>query len=73
MKPQVSIVILNYNTPELTTACVQSLIAHTAEISYEIIVVENGSKPASREYFEQYLTDLPYVHAVYSENNLGFG
>lgn len=73
MHPEVSIIILNYNTPELTTACVQSIIAHTHDISYEIVLIDNGSKPESKVYFETHLADIPGLHIYYTHTNHGFG
>ncbi len=72
MNPQVSIIILNYNTPELTTACIQSIIAHTSDISYEIILVDNGSKREDQAYFEKYLYDTPNTMVYYEPENIGF-
>lgn len=73
MHPQVSIIILNYNTPELTTACVQSIVAHTHDISYEIILIDNGSREDSRKYFETYLSDTPHLIVYHQSHNHGFG
>jgi len=39
----VSVIIVNYNTPELTRACVSSVLAHTVGCQYEILVVDNAS------------------------------
>ena len=38
----VSVIIVNYNTYELTSACIESIIKNTTNISYEIIVVDNA-------------------------------
>lgn len=73
MHPEVSVIILNYNTPELTTACVQSIIAHTHDIPYEIVLIDNGSKPESRAYFDLHLADVPGLHIHYTARNHGFG
>lgn len=73
MSTQVSIIILNYNTPELTTACVQSVIAHTSGVDYEIVLIDNGSKPESKAYFDQYLNDTPNLKIYYESVNHGFG
>lgn len=43
--PEVSIIILNYNKPDLTKTCLQNLWLHTTGHRYEIIVVDNGSAP----------------------------
>ena len=42
-----SIVILSYNTCEITKGCIESIRKFTAAGSYEIIVVDNASKDAS--------------------------
>ncbi|HEX7359839.1 MAG TPA: glycosyltransferase [Bryobacteraceae bacterium] len=43
--PDVSIIILNYNKPDLTQICLEHLWSHTSGFRYEIIVVDNGSLP----------------------------
>ncbi len=43
--PEISVIILNYNKPELTRTCLRHLWAHTAGHRHEIIVVDNGSSP----------------------------
>ena len=73
MDIDISIIIVNYNTPELTTQCVQSIITYTKWVSYEIIVVDNGSKPESKDYFDENLLFIPQLNIVYTEKNLGFG
>lgn len=65
----VSIIIVNYNTVQLTNDCVNSIVKHTNGINYEIIVVDNGSTDGSKELFES-RTDIKYL---YSDVNLGFG
>lgn len=61
-----SIVIVNYNTKDLTTKCVNAIREHTSGIHYEIIVVEN----ASDEKFD--LADTSKVQIVRSKVNTGF-
>lgn len=41
--PEVAVVVINYNTPELTEACLDSLPAGLAGLDAEVVVVENGS------------------------------
>lgn len=66
---KVSIIIVNYNTKEITENCINSIISQTKEIKYEIILVDNGSTDGSKEYFEK-RNDIKYI---YSNENLGFG
>jgi glycosyltransferase involved in cell wall biosynthesis/GT2 family glycosyltransferase len=51
--PDVSIIILNRNAAELTMECVRHIWANTEEVQYEIIIVDNGSDPASLRQLQQ--------------------
>ena len=46
---QVSIIIVSYNTKELTKQTIQSVFDKTEGVDYEIIVVDNDSKDGSVE------------------------
>lgn len=65
----VSIIIVNYNTLQMTRECIASIQRFTHGIKYEIIVVDNASSDGSKEYFEN-RKDITYI---YSHTNLGFG
>ncbi len=43
-RPEVSLIVLNYNKPALTLACLDSLWEHTEGHRYEIVLVDNGSE-----------------------------
>ncbi len=43
--PEVSILIINYNNAALTRLCLQALWAFTTGRSYEVIVLDNASRP----------------------------
>lgn len=64
-----SIIIVNYKTPQLVTDCLQSLYAFTKNISFEVIVVDNASGDGSRE---KILPAFPQVKWVQMKNNEGF-
>lgn len=66
---EVSIVIVNYNTLQMTEECIQSVVDKTQDLNYEIIVVDNCSIDGSKEYFEK-VSNIKYI---YSTKNLGFG
>lgn len=66
----VSIVIVNYNTKDLLKNCLNSIISHTKDCSYEIIVVDNDSHDLSLTMLED---DFPTVIVIKSKDNLGFG
>ncbi|MEE8826062.1 MAG: glycosyltransferase family 2 protein [Eubacteriales bacterium] len=67
----VSILIINYRTPELVADCVRSVIEKTEDVSYEIIVVDNGSGDGSLQKMKSTLPES--VRLIDAGHNLGFG
>lgn len=67
--PQVSIIIINYNTFSLTCGCIRSVIQFTKGVSYEIILVDNGSTESSPELFRN---EFPEIKLIASAENTGF-
>ena len=65
----VSIIIVNYNTKELTKACIDSIIEKTKANTYEIIIVDNNSTDGSKELFSK----DQRIKFIESPENLGFG
>lgn len=65
----VSIIIVNYNTTSLLQQCVDSIVKHTHGVSYEIIVVDNGSTEDSLIPLRQ----DQRIHLLEQHENLGFG
>jgi len=66
---QVSIIIVTYNTLQMTKECIDSVVDKTKDVEYEIILVDNASSDGSKEFFEKDIR----IKYVYSEENLGFG
>lgn len=67
--PALSIVIVNYNTFKLTTLCIQSIQEETSNLSYEIILVDNGSVERDPEGF---LSKFPAIRLIKLKENVGF-
>lgn len=65
----VSIIIINYNTPQLVIECINSIKTFTNDLRYEIIVVDNASSDNSKSI----LGSLDDIYYIYSDKNLGFG
>lgn len=63
-----SIILINFNTPRLTEDCVRSILA-TAQLSYEIIVVDNSTDERQR-YIPP--ADEAHIRRIIVENH-GFG
>ena len=49
-KPEVTIIIPNYKTPDLTRFCLRSLRLHSDPARVKVIVVDNDSRDDSVEY-----------------------
>lgn len=70
MKPELSIVIVSFNTQELLKECLEHLYAILKGISFEVIVVDNASRDGS---FEMVQREFPSVRSVQTPYNIGFG
>lgn len=67
---KLSIIILNYNTKELTENCIRSIIQNTHGVMYEIIICDNGSTDGSVEYLSQRFGDN--ITIIENGANIGF-
>lgn len=66
---QISIIIINYNTFQITCDCIESVIKFTQEINYEIILVDNASTECDPTLF---LKKFPSIKLIASKENTGF-
>jgi GT2 family glycosyltransferase len=65
----VSIIIVNYNTFQLTSDCIRSVIKYTRDVSYEIILVDNASTECDANDFQK---NFPEIKLIANTHNLGF-
>lgn len=68
-QPDLSVIVVSYNTREVLRACLQQLYKASAGLSMEVIVVDNASRDQSAEMVSQ---DFPQVRLIASQVNLGF-
>jgi len=66
----VSIILVSYNTKDLTRDCIKSVYEKTQGVSYEIWVIDNASTDGSVEMVKE---EFPGVKLIESKENLGFG
>jgi GT2 family glycosyltransferase len=66
---ELSIIIINYNTFQLTCNCIRSLHEKLLEVDYEIILVDNASKECNPDLFTE---KFPFIRLIKSEVNTGF-
>ena len=65
-----SIVIVNYNTRDVTAACVDSILRDQADLKIEVIIVDNLSSDDSISYLRD---TYPSITVIESPVNGGFG
>ena len=65
----ISIIVISYNTCEMTLACLHSVYEQTKNITFELIVVDNASTDDSAQEIAE---NFPGVHLITSKENLGF-
>ena len=65
----VSVIIVNYNTFNITANCIRSVIEFTKEVPYEIILVDNASTSGNANEFASL---FPSIKLIKSDKNLGF-
>jgi len=70
MCPEISIVIVNWNTRKLLKNCLQSIASVKTSRDSEIIIVDNGSNDGSSEMCRKV---FPKVRLIENGSNLGFG
>ncbi|MCD6352886.1 MAG: glycosyltransferase family 2 protein [Proteobacteria bacterium] len=64
-----SVIIVNWNTRELTLECIESVYANKKDFSLETIVVDNGSQDGSVEAIRE---AFPLVQILENRENAGF-
>lgn len=68
-RPDVTVVIVSYNTRALTVACVRSVFEKTRACKVEVIVVDNDSMDGSVEALRD---AFPGVRVIANNQNVGF-
>ena len=69
-KIAISIIIVNYNTGNLTLDCLHSVYEKTSDVSYEIIVVDNASEDGSSQLIRATFKNITLIE---NQSNIGFG
>lgn len=67
--PDVSVVVVSFNTRDLLRECLLTLAREAGGVSYETIVVDNASKDSSADMVER---EFPKAKLIRSSVNLGF-
>ena len=66
---ELSIIIVSYNTRDITLKCLDSVFDSIRGISYEVIVVDNASVDGSQQAVKQ---KHPAINLIVNAENEGF-
>ena len=64
-----TIIVVSFNTRDMTLDCLRSIERQTRDISYEVIVVDNSSIDGSAQAISD---EFPLINLIASDSNLGF-
>ncbi len=67
--PILSIIVVSYNTRDVTLDCLRSVFTETRETEFELIVVDNASSDGSAEAIR---AEFPQIRLMTLQDNLGF-
>jgi GT2 family glycosyltransferase len=70
MTPDISVVVVSFNTRDLLRDCLAALRQESEGIATEVFVVDNVSRDGSADMVER---EFPEVRLIRSQTNLGFG
>ena len=73
--PDVSIIIVNYNSSKVLSGCLESIISMTKGLYYEVIIIDNDSEPDLEERLISLIPEICYqsFKFIYLKENIGFG
>lgn len=67
--PELSVIVVNWNTRDMTIACLESLYRETRGISFEVLLIDNGSHDGSADAIAE---RFPQVRLLRETANHGF-
>ncbi|WP_340148659.1 glycosyltransferase family 2 protein [uncultured Sneathiella sp.] len=67
--PTVSIIVISYNTRDLTLDCIRSVFEQAKDVTFEVIVLDNASTDGSAEAIA---AEFPDINLIASKENVGF-
>ena len=71
-RPEASVIVVTYNNLAFTKLCVAGLTANTRDLTYELIVVDNGSTDGTVEYLAALARSNRHVRTILNPQNRGF-
>jgi GT2 family glycosyltransferase len=72
LQDKTSILILTLNGLSYTRLCLDSVFRNTTSESFEVVIVDQGSKDATRDYLRTLAREHANVKVVENDHNVGF-
>ena len=72
LKPEASIVVVTVDGLPFTRLCLESVLGHTEEAGFELVVVDNGSSDGTRAYLGALAQRDPRARPIFNGENRGF-
>ncbi len=67
-----SLIVLSWNTLDITTNCIDSILDYPPDVPWELIIIDNASCDGSPEALEKKYGSIPHIRLVRNRKNLGF-
>lgn len=68
--PDLSVIVVNYNTAHLLDRCLKALRKACEGLSLELVIVDNASRDESASYIRDH---FPWARLIANSTNVGFG
>jgi hypothetical protein len=66
-----SVIILTWNSSKYIKKCLESIYENIKDVSFEVIVVDNGSSDGTQDILKDYSDTKPNFEAIYLTKNYG--
>jgi len=70
--PNLSIIIVSYNTRLVLKKCIDSIFQNTKEASFELIIIDNNSTDGTKEYLKELAESKNNLRVIFNNYNSGF-
>ncbi|TSC68627.1 MAG: family 2 glycosyl transferase [Parcubacteria group bacterium Gr01-1014_56] len=70
--PDISIVVLNWNTSDLLKGALESIVSTAGDINYEVVVIDNASTDGGFKHVSENIRHNPRFTFIQNEKNLGW-